>query len=59
MLPSARYIGVSLGPEDKGIYYSVFTHQGTNVYFHRFGTAVPSDSKIFGGRISWRETERD
>ena len=40
---------VSLGPEDKGIYYSVFTHQGTNVYFHRFGTAVQSDSKIFGG----------
>lgn len=25
MLPSARYISVSLGPEDKGIYYSVFT----------------------------------
>jgi prolyl oligopeptidase len=49
VLPSARYIGVSLGPEDKGIYYSVFTHQGTNVYFHRFGTAVQSDSKIFGG----------
>jgi prolyl oligopeptidase len=49
VLPSARYFSVSLGPEDKGIYYSVFTHQGTNVYFHRFGTAVQSDSKIFGG----------
>jgi prolyl oligopeptidase len=49
VLPSARYMGVSLGPEDKGIYYSVFTHQGTNVYFHRFGAAVQSDSKIFGG----------
>ncbi len=49
VLPSARYFGVSLGPEDKGIYYSVFTHQGTNVYFHRFGAAVQSDSKIFGG----------
>ncbi len=49
VLPSARYMGVSLGPEEKGIYYSVFTHQGTNVYFHRFGTAVQSDSKIFGG----------
>ena len=49
VLPSARYESVSLGPGDKGIYYSVFTHQGTNVYFHRFGTAVESDSKIFGG----------
>ena len=49
VLPSARYFGVSLGPDDKGIYYSVFTHQGTNVYFHRFGTPVQSDSKIFGG----------
>jgi prolyl oligopeptidase len=49
VLPSARYESVSLGPGDKGIYYSVFTHQGTDVYFHRFGTAVESDSKIFGG----------
>jgi prolyl oligopeptidase len=49
VLPSARYESVILGPGDKGIYYSVFTHQGTNVYFHRFGTAVESDSKIFGG----------
>jgi prolyl oligopeptidase len=49
VLPSARYESVSLGPGDKGIYYSVFTHQGTNLYFHRFGTAVQSDSKIFGG----------
>jgi prolyl oligopeptidase len=49
VLPLARYFGVSLGAGDKGIYYSVFTHQGTNVYFHRFGTPVQSDSKIFGG----------
>jgi prolyl oligopeptidase len=49
VLPSDRYFSVNLGPDDKGIYYSVFTHQGTNVYFHRFGTAVQSDSKIFGG----------
>jgi prolyl oligopeptidase len=49
VLPSARYVSVNLGPEAKGIYYSVFTHQGTNVYFHRFGTDVQSDKKIFGG----------
>ncbi len=49
VLPSARYESVSLAPGDKGIYYSVFTHQGTNVYFHRFGTPIQSDVKIFGG----------
>ena len=49
VLPSARYFSVSLGPDDKGIYYSVFNHQGTVVYFHRFGTPVQSDIKVFGG----------
>ncbi len=55
VLPSARYFSVGLGPDDKGIYYSVFTHQGTNVYFHRFGTPVQSDSKIFGGEYRGRK----
>ncbi len=49
VLPTARYDGVILGPGDKGIYYSVFTHQGSNLYFHSFGTPIQSDSKIFGG----------
>jgi prolyl oligopeptidase len=49
ILPSARYNTVSLAPENKGLYYAVFTHQGTNVYLHRFGTPIQSDSKIFGG----------
>ena len=30
---AARYVSVSLAPEDKGIYYSVFTHQGTGCLF--------------------------
>lgn len=49
VLPSARYMGASLSPDGKGVYYSKFTHQGTAVWFHRFGTPVSADQKIFGG----------
>ncbi|MGC2162685.1 MAG: prolyl oligopeptidase family serine peptidase [Silvibacterium sp.] len=48
-LPSARYFGASLGPNNQGVYYSVFTHQGTTVWYHKFGTPMTSDTKIFGG----------
>lgn len=48
-LPSARYFGASLSPDGKGAYYSKFTHEGTTVWFHRFGTPITADEKIFGG----------
>ena len=48
-LPSARYFGVSLTPDSKGLYYARFTHAGTTVWLHRFGTAASSDTKVFGG----------
>ncbi len=49
VLPSARYSGLSLAPDNGGLYYSKFTHQGTNVWFHKFGTSVDQDTKLFGG----------
>ncbi|HEV2465419.1 MAG TPA: prolyl oligopeptidase family serine peptidase [Acidobacteriaceae bacterium] len=49
VLPSARYFGASLSPDGKGVYYSKFTHDGTTVWFHQFGTPVSADKKIFGG----------
>ncbi|HEY1498915.1 MAG TPA: prolyl oligopeptidase family serine peptidase [Acidobacteriaceae bacterium] len=49
VLPSARYSGVNLSPDSEGLYYSKFTHQGSNVWFHKFGSAVTDDKKIFGG----------
>ncbi|MGC2582597.1 MAG: prolyl oligopeptidase family serine peptidase [Acidobacteriaceae bacterium] len=49
VLPSARYMGVSLSPDHNGLYYSKFTHQGSNVWFHKFGTPVAQDPRIFGG----------
>ena len=49
VLPSARYSGISLNPGNTGLYYARFTHLGTNVWFHKFGTPVDSDAKVFGG----------
>ncbi|HEY6448919.1 MAG TPA: prolyl oligopeptidase family serine peptidase [Acidobacteriaceae bacterium] len=49
VLPSARYSGITLNNDDTGVYYARFTHQGTDVWFHRLGTPVTDDQKIFGG----------
>jgi prolyl oligopeptidase len=49
VLPSARYSGVSVSPDKKGIYYSkFFPHEGTRVFYHAFGTEVAGDAMIFG-----------
>ncbi len=49
VLPPARYFGLSLSPGNNGLYYSKFTHQGSNVWFHKFGAPAGADQKIFGG----------
>ena len=49
ILPSARYYGVQLAPDLKGVYYSqFFPHEGTRVYYHAFGAATGSDKLLFG-----------
>ena len=47
-LPSERYFGVALGPDKKGLYYARFTHAGTTVHYHRFGTPNSNDAMLFG-----------
>lgn len=47
-LRSQRYMGVQVSPDKKGLYYAVFTHQGTLVYWHPFGTPQAEDKVIFG-----------
>ena len=43
-LPSARYYGVEIAPDKKGVYYSkFFPHEGTRVFYHAFGTAMGGD----------------
>jgi prolyl oligopeptidase len=50
VLPSSRYFGVSLAPENRGLYYARFVaHEGTTVWLHTFGTPVDQDVKVFGG----------
>ena len=47
-LPSARFYGVEIAPDRKGVYYSkFFPHEGTRVFYHVFGTAMEGDKVIF------------
>ncbi len=47
VLPSGRYYGVQIAPGDKGVYYSkFFSHEGTRVFYHAFGTPSASDAII-------------
>jgi prolyl oligopeptidase len=55
ILPSARYSGISLNPDNTGLYYAKFTHQGTNVWFHKFATPDDGDQKIFGGEYRGKQ----
>ena len=48
VFPPARYAGVSLSPDEKGLYYSKFETTGSLVYYHALGTSVSSDNMIFG-----------
>ncbi len=47
-LPTQRYMGVQISPDKTGLYYAVFHHSGTLVYWHAFGTDVSADKMIFG-----------
>jgi len=47
-LPKARYFGVSLTADNKGIYYSRHSDQGSRVYFHAMGTDPAQDKLLFG-----------
>jgi prolyl oligopeptidase len=48
VLPLARYTGVALAPDGKGLYYARFTHEGTSVFYHAFGTPDSADTMLFG-----------
>jgi prolyl oligopeptidase len=47
-LSSQRYFGMQISPDKKGLYYAVFHHAGTLVYWHAFGTDQTADKMIFG-----------
>ena len=46
-LPSARYYGVEIAPDKKGVYYSeFFPHVGTRVFYHAFASSKGADTVI-------------
>jgi prolyl oligopeptidase len=47
-LPKADYFGLSIQPDDRGVYYSRMTPEGPRVYHHVMGAAAASDTEIFG-----------
>ena len=46
--PPARYSGVNLSPDEKGLFYGKIEPTGSLVFFHHLGTPVSSDTLIFG-----------
>jgi prolyl oligopeptidase len=54
-LPADRYNSVDFAPDLSGIYYSRFTHKGSLVYFHKFGTRLSSDTLLFGREFRGEE----
>ncbi len=48
VLPRARYSGIDLSPDKKGIFYSKIGPEGTLVFFHSFGSDVSADKLVFG-----------
>jgi len=53
-LPRARYSGVLIPVDRKGIYYSKFTPDGPRAYFHAFNTDPSADKQIFGSQYGTR-----
>ncbi len=47
-LPSARYSGIQLSPNNQGLYYARFDPAGTLVFYHKLGSSAGSDQLIFG-----------
>jgi prolyl oligopeptidase len=46
-LERARFFGLALTPDGKGIYYSRLLKEGTKVYYHRIGSEQAQDRFIF------------
>jgi prolyl oligopeptidase len=50
ILPSARYYGVQVAPDTKGVYYSRFYPKvGCKVFYHAFGSSIDADTMLLGG----------
>ena len=50
ILPTARYSGVSVAPDGKGVYYArLFPKEGSRAFYHAFGTpGTDADTMLLG-----------
>ena len=49
ILPTARYSGVSVAPDGKGVYYSrYYPKDGARVFYHAFGGGTEADTMLLG-----------
>ncbi len=47
-LPRAYYLGITLTPDRRGLYYTRMTPDGSRVFYHQLGTNPANDKLIFG-----------
>jgi len=47
-LPSARYGGIQLSPDKRGLYYARFDPAGSLVFYHKFRSPAARDDLVFG-----------
>ncbi len=48
ILPKSRYFGISIKPDNTGVYYGIMTSDGPRVRFHHMGTPNETDVTLFG-----------
>jgi prolyl oligopeptidase len=51
-LPRARYLGVTLSHDGKGVYYCRYGASGSRVGYHAFGTDAAKDANLFGDALA-------
>ena len=54
-LPRARYLGIQLSHDQKGVYYSRYDASGPRVRYHLFSQSVEQDALLFGEGLSAAE----
>jgi len=54
-LPSARYFGIQLSPDEKGLYFSRMEKEGSSVHYHKLGSDLKTDELIFGKTFEGEE----
>lgn len=55
VLPKARYFGIALSRDTKGVYYSRYDAKGPRVRYHVLGQPLEKDALVFGEGLTGNE----